>query len=666
MRSSRWERLTFVPAVRLVVGLLPFGALAALILAARAGAVNGASGTLVGVLAWALLLTASTEILSLAHAIAPAALGCLWAATTLLAGIAWRNRRRTAARPVSADSDRRQLVISPSVVGIVVLLAGTLATALLAMPNSADSMTYHLGRVEHWAQNRSVGHFPTTIARQLHSMPFAEMVVLHARVLSGGERLANLPAWLAFAGCVWLSGSLGTRLSGRRAAGLSAALFAATVPMAVLQASSTLNDLVTAFFLLATAELVFVPRGSRPAPAESALIGGAVGLALLTKGTAYLYAPPLAAAFIIRTLGTRGRGAIASLGIAAAVAGLVNAGHWWRNASVFGAPLVSGQTAMSLGDLGPRSFASNALRALALDLATPSPAVNARIVHAIVAAHRPLGISPSHPATTFAGRQFRTSERMLHENHASYPLHLPLLVAAMALLVLQRRLKARSDLIRYAAAVVAGAFLFTLLLRWQPWLTRLQLPGFLLAAPIAGAALVALPGLVAGALRMALIAVGLVALVANETRPLLTARARETLGLGIAGASSAPADPVWAADRTEQLFAAAPQWAESYRRVVGWLISQRARHVGLVARGGNAWEYPLWALLRDATPSPPEIRHVCVRRGAALAPPWHPEHVVVIEREVPDTLRCDGAEYVAALKAPPLTGYTRVHDPPSR
>jgi hypothetical protein len=40
--------------------------------------------------------------------------------------------------------------------------------------------------------------------------------------------------------------------------------------------------------------------------------------------------------------------------------------------------------------------------------------------------------------------------------------------------------------------------------------------------------------------------------------------------------------------------------------------------------------------------------------------------VVVIEREVPDTLRCDRAEYVAALKAPPLTGYTRVHDPPSR
>ena len=138
-------------------------------------------------------------------------------------------------------------------------------------------MTYHMPRVAHWSQAGSVAHYPTHIQRQLWLGPWAEFAIMHGYLLTGGDRLANLVQWLAFAGCVAgsaiVTGELG---GGRLARGLAAVAFA-TLPMAIAQASSTQNDLVASFWLLSLGYWVLRFRAT-PELGTALLVGTSAGL----------------------------------------------------------------------------------------------------------------------------------------------------------------------------------------------------------------------------------------------------------------------------------------------------------------------------------------------------------------------------------------------------
>jgi hypothetical protein len=126
--------------------------------------------------------------------------------------------------------------------------------ALIATPNNWDSLTYHLPRIEQWIQQRSLTDFPTVEIRQIVSNPLAEMLILHFRLLAGSDQLDNLVQALAFVGSIATSALVARRLGAPRNGQILAALYIATLPMAILQSSSTQNDLVVSFFLLATVE----------------------------------------------------------------------------------------------------------------------------------------------------------------------------------------------------------------------------------------------------------------------------------------------------------------------------------------------------------------------------------------------------------------------------
>src|SRR5262249_10973052 len=153
---------------------------------------------------------------------------------------------------LGVTSKPSQLLEAGVTIVLLVVLWATALIALSSVPNGNwDTMTYHLPRIEHWVQNRTLDYYPTSIVRQLDSNPFAEELILALRGIIDAYPLANMIQWLSFAGCIMVTGAICRQLGGTRQAQTVAHALGSTLPMAILQASDTQTDLVTAFFSVA-------------------------------------------------------------------------------------------------------------------------------------------------------------------------------------------------------------------------------------------------------------------------------------------------------------------------------------------------------------------------------------------------------------------------------
>lgn len=178
---------------------------------------------------------------------------------------------------------------------VAVLLIGTLITGFFSAPNAWDALTYHLPRVERWAEQGTLQFWPTSVDRQLWLSPWTEYAMLHLRLLTGSDRLVALPSWASYLGCVWVSAGVVRRLGGTARQAAFGALVSATLPVAILHASSARTDLPAAFWVLCTAALVlevWLAREEKHDWRSAAWIGLAASLAVATKGTVWLALVP--------------------------------------------------------------------------------------------------------------------------------------------------------------------------------------------------------------------------------------------------------------------------------------------------------------------------------------------------------------------------------------
>ena len=223
----------------------------------------------------------------------------------------------------------RMVVLGICGVGVIVVIAGV--TAIVAPPNTYDSMTYHLPRMMHWIQHQSVAHYPTHIPRQLHFPPGAEFILTHLHILAGNDRLLNLVQWLGMVGSVVGVSLLAQQFGAAGPGQVVASVVAATLPMGMLQASSTQNDYVVTFWLVCLAYFVLVAI-RRPGWGVSAGVGASLGLALLTKATAYLFAAPLLVWLLVGYGRSMRWHCYRHVLLIAGVVLALNLGHWLRNA----------------------------------------------------------------------------------------------------------------------------------------------------------------------------------------------------------------------------------------------------------------------------------------------------------------------------------------------
>ena len=218
--------------------------------------------------------------------------------TTLLTGLAmklyWRDLKQLRVRRLM-PLDRWLAAVSLTDWLYYALLAtifGLLGfVAAVYLPNNFNSMTYHLPKVMHWAQNHSVGVYATWIQRQVQLQPMAEYLLLNFYLLSKTDRLFNFVQLGSLAICALGVSQLTAWLGGSRFLQRSAVLFCLSIPLAIMQATSTQNDLVAASFLVCfvyfSLHLADKAEAAWLAPTAVAL-----GLAMITKAYTYVYALP--------------------------------------------------------------------------------------------------------------------------------------------------------------------------------------------------------------------------------------------------------------------------------------------------------------------------------------------------------------------------------------
>ena len=532
---------------------------------------------------WGAYLVLLTEFLSLLEAIEALWLVIGWLVPIVVTGAWLLKRKRTGALLSLPEIRLPSEILMAALVASVVIVTGIVAW--FAPPQTWDSLTYHMSRVAHWAQQESVEPFATGIETQISRPPLAEFTILHTYVLANGDRLANFVEWSMMIGSLVGVSFIARRLGASRRGQWLGVIFAATLPVGIVQASSTMNDYVVALWLvIVAAETLELRR--HPARTEPLVFASvAAALALATKPTSIPYILPFATWAAILLFRSRGVWrTLAWGGISLGIVILLSAGHFSRNIRVYGNPLNPAEVALHADQ--PRSvktFISNFSRNVGLHLGTPSPHVNKATALAILTLNDLIGADPNDPRTTSAGR-FRVSPPSTAENLASNPLHALIILVFLPVLFLKRR-ELSFELKLYAVLALLGIFLFGIIFKWQIFASRYHLPFFMLNAPWVGYLVAQTRARGWGLLfSIGLLIAAIPWLLQIRPRPLVPKPGESYVGSIL----SEPRNRLYVANG---LYLFSP-----YTEISDWIRSEGCQSVG-IAISGNGAEYPIWAFL---------------------------------------------------------------------
>ncbi len=578
---------------------------------------NGRAAFLGAVVVWGVLVTLTLETLSLINAISKIWLGFAWVAVFL--GIVWiiiRSGSHKAAFEALKRSHQRIPWLGGIVIfGMGIIVVAQLITAIISPSNNADSLLYHMTRVMHWAQNRSLDHYPTAYHYQLMMPPWAEMAILTLRTLWGNDRFANLVQWFSMVGSAVGVSTLAAILGARFRGQLLATVFAVTIPMGVLQATSTQNDYVVAFWLVCLAYFVLLSKKRPLDRVEQLIMAGAVGLGMLTKVTFYIYALPWLIWFIFsQNFKSNRRRFVFDFAAMTLIVVTLNLGYWSRNILTYETPFGPGDivrrfTATEIMPLDaspsrdpsiskncsepslPRRIYSAEVKMIGRNLITPSNTINQWFRGLMAESPCVFG---SNYATTMTGAIWN------HEDTAGNILHTGLVGFSLVLLGLKFHDARKRYVITYALMSLIGYLLLPVIIGNGSSLVglRFQLPFFVMWGPVFGS-------VIEGSTKPRLgwlVAVGLLIAAMpwvffNNTRPLIGAQPWTTKLPSVLGTPP-----------EEILFAMNHGSYDEYLDIAKTIRQSDCKDIGLVL-DSHDFEYQLWWLL-DAPQSGLKMRSI--------------------------------------------------------
>lgn len=544
-------------------------------------------------LIWCTLIWCETNILSMLNAIAGHIIMTFWgmasSVSVWLAVKCWQ-------KPVLA------LPKGPLAFTLYLLCVITLAIGLIYPSNNWDVSSYHLPRIMQWLQNHSLEPFYTRIPRQIGMPPFNSMIALQT-MAAGTDIFSALPQWLAFAGSIIGISHIVIQIGGTRRAALLGALFFATLPAALMGASSAESiDLVT-FWLLSfiSLTLAWLKRAAWP---TALFLGLCLGFAILSKGSAYIVAFPFVlviAVFCLKNYRSRFlQGCLIAMLVIA-----INLPHFTRVYTAYGS-IVGGAEANIAKRPSPALFLTNSLYNLLANEPWFLRLVGKENIQGF--ARNVLRQDDTDKENFPWGGITRAADYFnFFEGYGHNPWH-ALFIAILLTGVIFR--KFRPPLL--FSCCVGGAFcLYSLLLSWHPWTARVQTSIFAVAAPICG---LFLDG-IRFKYRLALLVplyVSLILPMQMWERPFLPFARQKAHFL------SNPREELYISEKSHS-------FPERYVQAARFLASQNPRKVGLY-EDDNALEYPLWAILSRNMAKMPTITHIDLAEPQG---PDSPEYVWV-------------------------------------
>lgn len=641
------------PALRVSLGALPFVFVAAVALICLGKGADRPRAIIGGLLAFALLSDTTSEVLGFFRMIGFLPFLGVWLVAVAAAGcLLYQVRHRV---------PHIWQMPEPLPILIVTVFAGvTLFIALTAAPNNWDSLTYHLPKVEHWIQDHSLAFYPTADIRQAEFPPLAELMLLQSRVLGGSNAYYLLIQWLSMATSVAAVFRITAQLGGNRTQCWIASVFLVSLPIGILESTSTQNDYVEAAFLCAFVtlgiEAIDRPRASL---GHFMLTASAGALSGLTKPIAFILGAGFALWFAIGfSRGAGAAGALRRWACIGAVAILVLGPFVLRFST--GAHIADINSQETVASFGVKQTLDNLIRHVVSNLAVgiePIDRIPIRISESItyrlgLQTHRADTTDPLHPVYLPAPGLY-----IYHEDFGPNQLATILVTLALIGVVIRWPTRPTRRQLAYCGAWAVGVLIFATLLRFGMWVVRYHLPGFALAAPIV--ALRWPPQWERGARPAAFMLLtaltSVPALMFNQGRQLVPLYRTQFPALGRDRPSYLSQTP-W-----ERLFANQLWMMQPYRDAIDVLERSNATQIGLAIDKYRAWEYPIWwALQQEVGSRPLRIEHVLVP-GETKYPlgPFVPEVLFWDEGqgEAPETLSIGGQQFRRIFQTGPLIAH---------
>ena len=492
---------------------------------------------------------------------------------------------------------RNQFNLIISLLAILIFIQGTLSA-----PSTTDAITYQILRTMYWIQEGTVYQ---DFIRNSHDFmpPFASYILMHLYLIFGGDRFLFLSQWLAYVGSIFLSQTIARQFGANQKLSQVTSLLVAVIPIAVLQASSTQADMVSAFITLLIFHLVLIFL-KEPTYKNTLLMGLALGLGMLVKAPFYIFVIiPLSLFFLL--LGKNPKKAIVTGAIVLALALAMNLRYYSQNTKLYGNP--SGQKFRGVGNtyvnerFDPPAIVSNLIKNTMNNI--PVPLFTNQVQSTLVALHNTMGIDIADPKTTYIGLDFKVAPVIYpQEDLAASPFHI-LLIMLAGFFVFRKSFKHKykTELKILYLFLVAAYIIFATILKYESVHNRLLVP-FLIVGTIIVSLVLSNSKFGQWMLRLFLflsVPLAFILVLLNVQHPYLSYNSFYDRVKGFTGSYQILPEAFYIKPRIQQYFNSRPYWYEPYDEVADLIVADGKNQIITMELIDDEFEYPLWAILKQ-------------------------------------------------------------------